>query len=52
MAHMHSKGVVDQDSHAGNVLLSQNGQTLVKTDLGSAAWTETDGQPTFLSRCW
>ncbi|KAL0051798.1 hypothetical protein WJX82_002306 [Trebouxia sp. C0006] len=52
MAHMHSKGVVDQDFHAGNVLLSQDGQTLVKTDLGSAAWTETDGQPTFLDRCW
>jgi tRNA A-37 threonylcarbamoyl transferase component Bud32 len=52
MAHMHSKGVVDQDFHAGNVLLSQDGQTLIKTDLGSAAWTETDGQPTFLDRCW
>ncbi|KAL0051754.1 hypothetical protein WJX82_001591 [Trebouxia sp. C0006] len=52
MAHMHSKGVVNQNFHAGNVLLSQDGQTLIKTDLGKAAWTETDGQPTFLSDCW
>ncbi len=49
---MHSKGVVNQNFHAGNVLLSQDGQTLIKTDLGKAAWTETDGQPTFLDRCW
>ena len=48
---MHSKGVVDQDLHAGNVLLSRDGQSLVKTDLGSAVWAETDGQRTFLIRC-
>ncbi len=51
VAHMHSKGVVDQDLHAGNVLLSQDGQSLIKTDLGSAVWAETHGQPTFLRRC-
>jgi len=51
IAYMHHLNMVDQDLHAGNVLLSQDGQALIKTDLGSAVWSETDGQPTFLRRC-
>ena len=51
VAHMHDLGIVDQDLHAGNVLYSADGQTLVKADLGSAAYALIDGQPNKLKRC-
>ena len=51
LAHMHSKGLVDQDLHSGNVLQSLDGCTSVKADLGSAVWVEVDGQPNKLQYC-
>ncbi|KAL3131435.1 hypothetical protein ABBQ38_007747 [Trebouxia sp. C0009 RCD-2024] len=45
LAHMHSKGLVDPDLAPENVMLSQNGTTWVKADLGTAAWMECDGRP-------
>ena len=46
MAHIHSKGLVDQDWNSGNVLLSLDGASFVKVDLGSAVEVQTAGQPT------
>ncbi len=51
IAHIHNKGLVDQDLHAGNVLLSGDGCSLVKADLGSAVWISTNGRPTVLECC-
>ena len=45
MAAIHSKGLVDQDVHAGNVLLSSDGCTWVKADLGNAVWTRFGEMP-------
>ena len=51
ISYMHSRGLVDQDLHAGNVLQSADGQSLVKADLGNAAWAEVNGQPNKLHCC-
>lgn len=51
MAHMHAKGIVDQDLHAGNVLLSPDGRHRVKTALGSPMYAELHGQPTMIPCC-
>ncbi|KAL3148088.1 Serine/threonine-protein kinase stk11 [Trebouxia sp. C0009 RCD-2024] len=45
LAHMHSKGLVDQDLHAGNVLQTLDGSGWVKADLGNAVPLELYGQP-------
>ena len=50
VAYMHSKGIVDQDLHPGNILLSLDASTLVKADLGAAVPAELDGRPTWLGR--
>ena len=50
VAHMHEQGIVDQDLHAGNVLYSADGQTLVKADLGRTACIQVDGRPNKLKR--
>jgi len=44
---MHSKGIVDQDIHMKNLLVSLDGKLWVKTDLGNAAWClqQTPEQP-------
>lgn len=38
LAHMHYKGIVDQDIHLGNLLVSLDSKRWVKVDLGNAAW--------------
>ena len=48
LAHMHAKGIVDQDIHAANVLCSLDNGTWVKADLGSAVWAQQDGKPSKL----
>ena len=35
---MHYKGIVDQDIHLGNLLVSLDSKRWVKVDLGNAAW--------------
>lgn len=51
LAHIHSKGLVDQDFFAGNVMQSLDGARWVKADLGNAAWTEIDRQPNKVDWC-
>lgn len=51
IAHMHSKGLVDQDIHSGNIMRTLDGCSWVKADLGSAAWVEVNGQPNRLPHC-
>ena len=51
LAHIHSNGVVDQDFHAGNVMISLDGKACVKADLGSAHFQEEDGFVTELTYC-
>lgn len=51
LTHMHSKGLVDPDLAPENVLLSPNGATWVKADLGSAAWMECNGGPNMVDYC-
>ena len=51
LAHMHSKGLIDPDLAPENVMLSQDGTTWVKADLGTAAWMEYDGRPRKIDWC-
>lgn len=51
LAHIHSKGIVDQDVHAGNIMSSLDGKAWVKADLGSAVWLQEDGSPTRIHEC-
>ena len=44
LAHMHSKGLVDQDLAPSNVMSSLDGSRWVKADLGNAAWSRIGGQ--------
>ena len=48
VAHMHRKGIVDQDLHMGNILLNLGGTAMVKADLGNAVPKEVDGRPNWL----
>ncbi|KAL3140831.1 Suppressor of Sensor Kinase (SLN1) [Trebouxia sp. C0010 RCD-2024] len=50
VAYMHKKGLVDQDLHPGNILLSSDQSALVKADLGSAEPKEVEGRPNWLGR--
>ena len=51
LAHIHSKGLVDQDLFPGNVLLKLDGSAWVKADLGNAASVELDGKPNLVHCC-
>ena len=42
---MHSKGVVDQDIHLGNMLCTADERVWKKSDLGNCARTTLNGQP-------
>ncbi|KAL3148099.1 Suppressor of Sensor Kinase (SLN1) [Trebouxia sp. C0009 RCD-2024] len=50
VAYMHKKGLVDQDLHPGNILLSSDHSALVKADLGNAVPKEMEGRPNWLGR--
>lgn len=41
---LHSKDIVSQDVHCGNVLLSQDGRTWKLADLGSGTRAKMNGQ--------
>lgn len=49
LAHMHSKKLVHQDLHVGNLLLSLDGSAFKIADLGSARYCEIDDEPNWLS---
>ena len=51
LAHIHSKGFVDQDLFACNVLQTLDGSAWVKADLGSAEPHEVEGQPNKVYWC-
>ena len=50
LAYMHKKGLVDQDLHPGNILISSDETALVKADLGSARPEEVEGRSNQLGR--
>ena len=50
VAHMHRQGLVDQDLHAGNILLSPDRSALIKADLGNAVPKEVEGCPNWQGR--
>ena len=45
LAHIHSKGIVDQDLNEGNVLQTLDGSAWVKVDLGNAVEEKIQGRP-------
>ena len=51
LAHIHSKGIVHQDIHSGNVLQSLDGCSWTVADLGSAVWAEVKDQPRRIAHC-
>ena len=51
LAHIHSKGLGDQDLFAGNVLQKLDGSAWVKTDLGNAVLAELGGRPNQIHWC-
>ena len=51
LAHIHSKGWVDQDLFAGNVMQTLDGSTWVKADLGNAEPVEEYGKPNQVDQC-
>lgn len=51
LAHIHSRGMVDQDVQEGNVLETLDGKAWVKADLGNAALLQQDGCPTKVLDC-
>lgn len=51
LAHIHGKGIVDQDVHAGNIMCTLDGKAWVKADLGSAVWLQENECPTKIPEC-
>ena len=51
LAHIHSKGLVDQDLFSGNIMEELEGSAWVKADLGNAVLVEVDGQPNKVDWC-
>ena len=49
LEHMHSRQLVHQDLHAGNVLTTQDGQAWQVADLGAASWTHRAGTDVVLT---